>query len=61
MQAHVAKCRVGARSLSCILPHVPIGRTPDMNDMAELLPEAVKNREKSFTNRRKWVILRFEI
>ncbi len=32
-----------------------------MNDMAELLLEAVKNREKSFTNRRKWVILRFEI
>src|SRR5699024_10034487 len=33
MQAHVAKCRVGACSLSCILPHVPIGRTPGMNHL----------------------------
>ena len=33
MQARVAKCRVGACSLSCILPHVPIGRTPDMNHL----------------------------
>ena len=33
MQAHAAKCSLVSELPRGILPHVPIGRTPDMNHL----------------------------